>query len=117
MSDKNVPNHAHINAKIAREVQNAVTAIRRSSSTSSSQSFTLIRRLFMKSSDNPSSSSSSSSSSSRNSRYTRYSIDKETFKDAIHAVPSVYKFFLMVFRLSPLRTVIMLVVFMVQGFL
>src|SRR5271154_2799077 len=118
MSDNVSPNHAHapINVKIAQEVHNVVaTAITRNSSSSEpSSSFLLIRRFFMKRTDNPASAASAASSST--SKYTRYSIDSETFKDALHAVPAVYKFFLMVFRLNPLRTLVILAVFMVQGF-
>lgn len=51
------------------------------------------------------------------SMYTRYSVDKETLHNAWHALPSVYKFFLMIYRLSPVRTSIIIAVFIVQGLL
>lgn len=51
------------------------------------------------------------------SMYTRYSVDKETLHNAWHALPSVYKFFLMIYRLSPVRTGIIIAVFIVQGLL
>ena len=54
---------------------------------------------------------------SRSSKYTRYTMDKESLKDASHALPSVYKFFLMIYRLSPVRTVIIIAVFLIQGLL
>lgn len=38
-------------------------------------------------------------------------------RDAYNALPSVYKFFWMIYRLSPMRTVVIIAVFMVQGLL
>ena len=51
------------------------------------------------------------------SKYARYTTDMESLKDAYHAMPSVYKFFLMIYRLSPMRTLIIIAVFMIQGLL
>jgi hypothetical protein len=106
MSD-DVAGHAraHVNAQIAHEVDKAVATVSRRTSSPSSGAFALLRRLMK-----PNRASSQS-------KYTRYTVDKETFTNAVHAVPSVYKFFLLVFRLSPLRTLVILAVFMVQGFL
>jgi hypothetical protein len=53
----------------------------------------------------------------RSSKYTRYSTDMESIKDAYHALPYVYKFFWMIYRLSPVRTIIIIAVFILQGLL
>jgi hypothetical protein len=51
------------------------------------------------------------------SKYSRYTTDMESLKDAYGALPSVYKFFWMIYRLSPLRTIVIIAIFMVQGLL
>jgi hypothetical protein len=51
------------------------------------------------------------------SKYDRYSMDWETLHEARNALPSVYKFFLMIYRLSPVRTGIIIAVFLIQGLL
>ena|ERR1700738_3805968 len=56
-------------------------------------------------------------SKSQPSKYTRYSTDWDALQDASHALPAVYKFFLMIYRLSPVRTGIIIAVFMIQGLL
>jgi hypothetical protein len=53
----------------------------------------------------------------KQSKYSRYSTDMESVVDAYHALPSVYKFFWMIYRLSPVRTIVIIAVFMVQGLL
>ena len=54
---------------------------------------------------------------SKQSKYTRYSLDMENIRNASHALPYVYKFFWMIYRLSPVRTVIIISVFIIQGLL
>jgi hypothetical protein len=51
------------------------------------------------------------------SKYTRYALDKESLRDASHSLPYVFKFFLMIYRLSPVRTVVIVSVFLIQGLL
>ena len=51
------------------------------------------------------------------SKYARYATDLESVRDAYLALPYVYKFFWMIYRLSPVRTVIIIAVFLIQGFL
>ena len=51
------------------------------------------------------------------SKYTRYAVDREILRDASHALPYVYKFFWMIYRLSPVRTVIIISIFVIQGML
>lgn len=51
------------------------------------------------------------------SKYTRYSVDRESLRNASHALPYVYKLFWMIYRLSPVRTVIIISVFVIQGLL
>lgn len=51
------------------------------------------------------------------SKYSRYTTDMESLMDAYSALPSVYKFFWMIYRLSPVRTIVIIAVFMVQGLL
>jgi hypothetical protein len=51
------------------------------------------------------------------SKYSRYTTDMDSLRDAYGALPSVYKFFWMIYRLSPLRTMVIIAVFMVQGLL
>ena len=53
----------------------------------------------------------------RSSKFTRYSMDPESLKDAYYASPYVWKFFLMIYRLSPTRTIIIIAVFIIQGLL
>jgi hypothetical protein len=57
------------------------------------------------------------SSAGKLSKYDRYSMDWETLHEARNALPSVYKFFLMIYRLSPVRTGIIIAVFLIQGLL
>jgi len=54
---------------------------------------------------------------SKQSKYARYGTDMESFRDASQALPYVYKFFWMIYRLSPVRTMIIISVFLIQGFL
>jgi hypothetical protein len=54
---------------------------------------------------------------SKPSKYARYGTDMESFRDASQALPYVYKFFWMIYRLSPVRTIIIIAVFLIQGFL
>jgi hypothetical protein len=54
---------------------------------------------------------------SKPSKYARYGADMESFRDASQALPYVYKFFWMIYRLSPVRTIIIIAVFLIQGFL
>lgn len=51
------------------------------------------------------------------SKYARYALDKESLRDASHSLPYVLKFFLMIYRLSPVRTVVIVSVFIIQGLL
>lgn len=51
------------------------------------------------------------------SKYTRYTTDMDTLRDASHALPSVYKFFSMIYRLNPVRTIVITAVFLLEGFL
>ena len=51
------------------------------------------------------------------SKYTRYNTDMESLRDASHALPSVYKFFSMIYRLNPVRTIVITAVFLLEGFL
>lgn len=51
------------------------------------------------------------------SKYARYAVDKESLRDASHSLPYVLKFFWMIYRLSPVRTVIIISVFIIQGLL
>jgi len=51
------------------------------------------------------------------SKYTRFGTDLESFRDASQALPYVYKFFWMIYRLSPVRTMIIIAVFLIQGIL
>ena len=53
----------------------------------------------------------------KSSKYSRYATDMESVMDAYNALPSVYKFFWMIYRLSPVRTIVIIAVFMVQGLL
>ena len=59
----------------------------------------------------------SSGSSNKSSKYSRYSTDMESVMDAYGALPSVSKFFWMIYRISPVRTIVIIAVFMVQGLL
>ena len=61
--------------------------------------------------------SSANVDQSRTEKYTRYYTDMEGLKDASHALPSVYKFFLKIYRVSPIRTAIIIAVYLLQGFL
>src|SRR5436305_4966539 len=56
-------------------------------------------------------------SKGKSSKYSRYTTDMESVMDAYGALPSVYKFFWMIYRLSPLRTIVIIAVFIVQGLL
>ena len=49
------------------------------------------------------------------SKYTRFATDMESFRDAIGALPSVYKFFWTIYRLNPLRTIIIMAVYITTG--
>jgi len=62
-------------------------------------------------------SSMQSDDKSKPSKYARYGTDMESFRDASQALPYVYKFFWMIYRLSPVRTIIIIAVFLIQGFL
>ena len=53
----------------------------------------------------------------KQSKYARYALDMESLKDASHSLPYVYKFFWMIYRLSPVRTMIIISVFIIQGLL
>jgi len=54
---------------------------------------------------------------SKTSKYARFGTDLESFRDASQALPYVYKFFWMIYRLSPVRTIIIIAVFLIQGIL
>lgn len=54
---------------------------------------------------------------SKPSKYARFGTDLESFQDAAQALPYVYKFFWMIYRLSPVRTIIIIAVFLIQGIL
>jgi len=54
---------------------------------------------------------------SKPSKYARYGTDLESLRNASQALPYVYKFFWMIYRLSPVRTIIIIAVFLIQGFL
>ena len=51
------------------------------------------------------------------SKYARYTVDMESFRDSMSALPAVYKFFWMIYRLSPMRTIIIIAVYVIQGLL
>jgi hypothetical protein len=53
----------------------------------------------------------------KQSKYQRISTDMQSLRDASQALPSVYKLFLMIYRLSPFRTLIIIAVFVIQGLL
>jgi hypothetical protein len=53
----------------------------------------------------------------KQSKFGRISTDMQSLRDASQALPSVYKFFGMIYRLSPFRTVVIMAVFIIQGLL
>lgn len=53
----------------------------------------------------------------RQSKYPRIATDMQSLRNASQALPSVYKFFGMIYRLSPFRTMIIVGVFIIQGLL
>jgi hypothetical protein len=49
------------------------------------------------------------------SKYARFATDMESLRDAMGALPAVYKFFWMIYRLSPVRTLIIMAVYIITG--
>ena len=50
-------------------------------------------------------------------RIPQYSVDMNSFRNAYAALPSAGKFFSMIYRLNPVRTVLIISVYMLQGLL
>jgi hypothetical protein len=102
MSDNVSP--AQVGAKIAKE--SAVSAKTGNARTSSKS---LVKRLMESTKDDD--------KTVQSLRYPQYRTDLESLSGAYHAIPYVSKFFWMIYRLSPVRTTIIIAVTLLQGLL